>query len=250
MGFCTKTDPEIRGILGRRAFPNPRQGCALRGGTFSPVRESTQREHLRGWPTVETATPLRIPHLRGSQIGACRDTLPARSGYGRVCPYFRCRCLVRSLGSGQGPRLLRLGVWGCWRGDYRRPPPRPPPKPPPPGRPPPKERPPPKLPPGRPPPKEDRPPPKLPPKLPPGRALGRGAEGRPPPKEPPGLPPGEGLPPPKEPPKGPPGRAPGPGLGPGRADGPGPKPIPGPKPGPRGGRGGLGGRGRKIKKGR
>ena len=68
---------------------------------------------------METATPLRIPHLRGSQIGACRDTLPARSGYGRVCPYFRCRCLVRSLGSGQGPRLLRLGVWGCWRGGCR-----------------------------------------------------------------------------------------------------------------------------------
>ncbi len=120
MGFCTKTDPEIRGILGRRAFPNPRQGCALRGGTFSRVRESTQREHLRGWPpggdgpkggpSPQSATPLRIPHLRGSQIGACRDTLPARSGYGRGGPYFRCRCRRRSLGRRAGSAF---GAPGC-----------------------------------------------------------------------------------------------------------------------------------------
>ncbi len=120
MGFCTKTDPEIRGILGRRAFPNPRQGCALRGGTFSRVRESTQREHLRGWPpggdgpkggpSPQSATPLRIPRLRGSQIGACGDTLPARSGYGRGGPYFRCRCRRRSLGRRAGSAF---GAPGC-----------------------------------------------------------------------------------------------------------------------------------------
>ncbi len=55
MGFCTKTAPEIGEVLGRGAFPNPRQGWALRGGTFSPVRESTQREHLEPVFTAEDA---------------------------------------------------------------------------------------------------------------------------------------------------------------------------------------------------
>lgn len=285
MGFCTKTDPEIRGILGRRAFPNPRQGCALRGGTFSPGERKYPKRTLKGVADCGDGHPLKNPPFAGEPD---RGVSGYPSGAERIrtrLPLFPLPLLGAVIGKWTGSTFAAPGCVGVLAGrlsgafpgrggrfgkkrkqtgglpvcfgvffnsgrDYRRPPPRPPPKEPPPGRPPPKERPPPKLPPGRPPPKEDRPPPKLPPKLPPGRALGRGAEGRPPPKEPPGLPPGEGLPPPKEPPKGPPGRAPGPGLGPGRADGPGPKPIPGPKPGPRGGRGGLGGRGRKIKKGR
>ncbi len=100
MGFCTKTDPGIGEVLGRGAFPNPRQGWALRGGTFSRVRESTQREHLRGWP----------PGGDGPKGGACRDTLPARSGYGRGGPYFRCRCRRRSLGRRAGSAF---GAPGC-----------------------------------------------------------------------------------------------------------------------------------------
>ena len=95
MGFCTKTDPEIRGILGRRAFPNPRQGCALRGGTFSPVRESTQREHLEPVFTAEDA-------------GWARDFF-ARQGAFSQEYFVYCKKTQRSMAEKDPPtRRLRL----------------------------------------------------------------------------------------------------------------------------------------------
>ena len=87
----------------------PCQGECLRRGTFSPVRESTQRERLRGKMLAGSHFfPLRIPFLRGSNLRSVSGD-PSGAGVGMRGAPIRLPPVGAALGR-SGGHGLRLGV--------------------------------------------------------------------------------------------------------------------------------------------